>query len=157
MADDGSGYELHTGCKPIDDDHKEVVELLTQFVGEVNDSGVQDAPRRDALDALMSRVAERVVDHFAHEAAWMDRIGFADSEAHKDAHIVLVRDVEAHQLMLRKDGPSRSFKHWVNAGLVPWFRLHIRRFDVALSQAVTDFQRSGAGDGPTPGRPGLPA
>lgn len=156
MTDGAKGYELRTGCAPIDEDHKAVVELLTHFVGEVNASGTLIATRSEALDELMSRVAERVVEHFAHEAAWMDRIGFAETDAHKDAHVVLIRDVEAHQLMLRKDGPSRAFKHWVNARLVPWFQLHIERYDIALSRAILDFQRSNAAAGPTPTRPGLP-
>jgi hemerythrin-like metal-binding protein len=160
MTPEARGYQLHTGYAPIDAEHKRVTDLLERFVSGVHECGASGGPEGDALsalDALMSELAERVVEHFAHEATWMDRIGYADGDGHKAAHVALVRDVEAHQLMLRKEGLSPVFEKWVDDSLVPWFRHHIQQYDVALSRAILEYQRSGAAGGPSPNRPGLPA
>jgi hemerythrin len=73
-----------TGVDAIDDDHRELFELVAALFNAV---GGPSSATAEAADRLIRQLAE----HFAREERLMDETNFPEARIHKRTHAVLLR------------------------------------------------------------------
>lgn len=131
-------YEL--GLAPMDDTHREFVELV---------NGMIDCADVD-LVAGLDRLIEHTVEHFAQEDRWMRESGFPPEHCHTTEH--------ERVMAVLQDVRNRTLEGDVALGrtllreLAPWFDNHAQTMDAALAWHIqTTGYRATAGAG-TPRR-----
>ena len=120
-----------TGIRAIDDEHRMLVQMITQL---------QRAQVTGTVDAEIGRVLRALVDyagnHFAHEEAIMANIGYVDIERHKDLHRALAQRLVAILKDL-KEGKSLKASDLLDF-LAHWLTDHILREDRKIGDAYRE-------------------
>lgn len=136
-------YCTRTHFAPIDEEHREVVELIAALVEAM------DGKKREAVRPAMDAVCARVTAHFAHEEQLMAECAHARAGEHQKAHATFLQDLRAFDAELRANGPTEKFRLWAAGRLGKWFQLHIRTYDIGLAKALIVHRRGGEGAGST--------
>lgn len=119
--------DLDTGIEPIDQQHRQLVELINQL------DDAQLGGDRQAIGKVIEGLIEYTVSHFAFEEALMDDAGYQFVRPHKKVHEIFVRRAKELQ--------DRFFAGEDVAGelqtmLGRWLLNHIRRDDASYVSAV---------------------
>ena len=120
---------LSVGNSLIDQDHKELVNLVNELHQAVQDGKSSETPGR-ILQALFTYTQE----HFQREELLMEHINYVDKEAHLDQHKKLI-----DQVVVLQDAFDRGRVEVANntAELLRyWLTHHIMRTDKKLSVAI---------------------
>jgi len=121
----------------MDKDHQELIALLGALVGAADSGNKQKTT--GAIDLFLVRVRQ----HFDFEDRLMREHGYAQREAHNEAHASFVQDIERFRQELAKKGLTNAFRQWAGGRLVNWFKFHIKAHDIGLAQAVSPKSRGG--------------
>lgn len=76
--------DMSVGCKPLDDDHKILIQALNDFI-----EALEDDEGAFVTDGIFSVLADYTDYHFTREEAIMQACGYADLESHKKTHVSL--------------------------------------------------------------------
>lgn len=119
--------ELEQGF--MNDDHQEAARLLEQ-VGEVRSAG-DEARLRDAFAAFVECNRE----HFAREDALMERVGFPQTDYHRQEHAAHLARWEALLAGL-EDGSVQpgDLTAVLDDEIIPWYQRHLTTLDALLAQ-----------------------
>lgn len=79
--------QMELGYKPLDDEHKEFVEVVQKSVEAAN---VGDFA---TMEWVFEKAYDYARDHFSHEEEIMERIGFPDLENHMKSHQVFIKNI----------------------------------------------------------------
>jgi hemerythrin len=116
--------EMSVGVKELDDDHKQLIDLLTE-AHEALLSGLS----REALGEVVDRLVDRTMAHFAHEEALFDRTGFPGADAHRREHDLMLDQALKWQAHFKSGSPPPlSVEHI--CGFESWLDNHIQGADM---------------------------
>lgn len=98
---------MSVGVEILDDDHKKLFDMINSLIGKDNER----VRSRDKLRNLLDELGDYTNVHFSREEEYMERCGYPDLDAHRDAHQNFVRQVqdlrrdfeESSEIMLRID------------------------------------------------------
>lgn len=85
--------EYESGSKKIDNEHKEMFEILEEAFKEV-----EDEKREAKIKVTLHHLYEFMKQHFKSEETHMKKINYPEYESHKDIHNKIVK--EANELLL---------------------------------------------------------
>ena len=75
---------MSVGCKPLDDDHKILIQALNDFIDALeNDEGVF------VIDGIFSVLVDYTNYHFAREEKIMEECGYPNMGPHIETHVAL--------------------------------------------------------------------
>lgn len=111
--------DMSVGCKPLDDDHKILVQALNDFI-----EALEDDEGAFVTDGIFSVLVDYTNYHFAREEKIMEACGYADLENHKKTHLTLKEQLmdSRTQFMLN---PNAELEDKVRAFLSNWLQQHI--------------------------------
>ncbi len=116
--------EFITGIKSIDDQHRNLVDLVNKF---------EEASRRGKGSRIMSEILKNLVgytqEHFAHEEKIMKECEFPGLEQHRARHRQLLQKIEQFQFEFDTEGHRITVA--VRELLIYWVRSHIVQDDMA--------------------------
>jgi hemerythrin len=119
--------EFTTGIKSVDDQHRQLVDLVNKF---------EDASRRGKGSRIMSEILNDLVgytqEHFAHEEKIMKECEFPGLKQHKANHRQLLQKIERFQFEF--DTEKRGVTTDVRELLLYWVRSHILQDDMAYAK-----------------------
>ena len=121
--------ELSVGNSLIDQDHKELVNLVNEL-----HQAVQDGKSNETLGRILQALFTYTQEHFQREELLMEHINYVDKEAHLDQHKKLI-----DQVVVLQDAFDRGRVEVANntAELLRyWLTHHIMRTDKKLSLAI---------------------
>lgn len=122
---------LSVGNSLIDQDHKELVNLVNEL-----HQAVQDGKGSDTLGSILQALFTYTHEHFQREELLMEHINYADMAAHLDQHKKLIE-----QVVVLQDAFERGRVEVANntAELLRyWLTHHIMRTDRKLSVAIAE-------------------
>ena len=120
---------LSVGNSLIDQDHKELVNLVNEL-----HQAVQDGKSSETLGRILQALFTYTQEHFQREELLMEHINYVDKEAHLDQHKKLI-----DQVVVLQDAFDRGRVEVANntAELLRyWLTHHIMRTDKKLSVAI---------------------
>jgi hemerythrin-like metal-binding protein len=126
--DDG----LDVGVDAMNAEHKRLLSLMNALYDAVQ----ADAPGADVL-AKLAALKAATVEHFAHEEAYMDEIGFPGAPGHKLIHKDLLEKLDAHAAAAEASGGEGLGDALFNF-LRFWLSAHIRGVDVKYGKGAAD-------------------
>jgi len=119
--------DLDTGIEPIDQQHRQLVELINQL------DDAQQGGDRAAIGKVIEGLIEYTVSHFAFEEALMEDAGYQFVRPHKKVHEIFVRRVkELQDRFLAGENVAGELQTMLGR----WLLNHIRRDDASYVSAV---------------------
>lgn len=119
------GDALKLGIPSVDEQHRELVELLNRLAA-LSGSDVGAEARDDMLE-LLGHIYQHTVVHFRHEEELMAAINYLDLAAHRDEHHMLLAELRSfvHQI---ENGDTVLDAKSIHA-LRDWLVVHISSSD----------------------------
>lgn len=118
--------EFSIGVKLIDDEHREIIEVIDELV-------VSNNP------AFVAEVLMRYIDqHFADEERIMRNIGYVHYEYHRDLHVQFASRVMGMIRRVDEPGMVDEIARFASA----WISDHIASEDSLLAAAIKEFTDS---------------
>jgi diguanylate cyclase (GGDEF)-like protein/hemerythrin-like metal-binding protein len=114
---------LSLGVFVIDEQHRELVELINRVAASVREDG-----ELTAASALMDELARHAELHFRTEEGLMDAYGIAHTERHRQEHRLLLSDLHSLAAGLEATGVMLALQH-----LKPWLVRHLDSLDRELA------------------------
>ncbi len=118
--------EYSVGIREIDEQHKHLVAMVNDI-----HAALAEGKGRDVLGGILDKLMTYTVQHFAKEEALMEKHGFPDFPAHRQAHSMMTKKV----LALRKEFDSSEVKRSIEVArfLQQWLNKHILETDMKYS------------------------
>lgn len=111
--------EMSVGCKPLDDDHKILIQALNDFIEALeNDDGVF------VTDGIFAVLVDYTDYHFSREEKMMEICGYEDLGPHKITHASLreqLLDCRRRYML----NPNAELDEEVKEFLSNWLQTHI--------------------------------
>ena len=125
------GDALKLGIPSVDEQHRELVELLNRLAA-LSSSEVGAEARDDMLE-LLGHIYQHTVVHFLHEEELMAAIDYPDLAAHRDEHHMLLAELRSfvHQI---ENGDTVLDAKSIHA-LRDWLVVHISSSDRPFAAA----------------------
>jgi hemerythrin-like metal-binding protein len=117
--------EYSVGIQAMDDEHREMIELINATYEKLKSNA--DA---DQLEDYLGDIFSTISMHFALEERIMQNAAYAEFQAHKDDHEVLLdrlRDLMDEFFVDPASGANR-----LEQSLSDWFAVHFSTFDARL-------------------------
>lgn len=127
--------ELSVGSEEIDEQHRNLVELLNRLHEAVN-----EGKSKEALSDLLSELIESAEAHFQKEEAYMQDFDYSGYSEHKRDHDNFVEEVTDFQAKFETG--EILFSVEVMEFLRDWFAAHIKSRDGEYEQCFRDHQLS---------------
>ena len=70
------------GCRELDDQHKQILEIINDLYSLLQSNEAEPV----AVEGLLDRLVQYVVDHFQCEEEWMKESGYPELAEHKSHH-----------------------------------------------------------------------
>ena len=132
------GLELYVGWEEIDGQHKEILVRLSDLHDRVEQGDEFGA------QAALTALQDIMVLHFATEQDLMERSGYPDRSAHKDAHDQFFQDLQGLSAELDQVGITEQVNAWVRSRLLEWITHHIRTHDLPLGRHLSRLRQHSA-------------
>ncbi len=123
--------ELSVGISSIDEQHKQLVNMLN----ELND-GLEQGKANDVLVKIFAGLADYTVKHFGYEEELFSRYGYAEEQQHINEHKALIMQVQKLQQKMVEGDFMISVE--VMAFLKDWLTNHILITDKAYGPFLID-------------------
>lgn len=117
--------EYSVGSKAIDDEHREMIELINSLHDELG-----DAADRESIDGFLGDIHAGISMHFALEERLMREAQYAEYEAHKQDHEELLDEIR--DIMDSFSGDRERVFETLEKRLSDWFGKHFATFDARL-------------------------
>jgi len=119
------------GYPPMDDTHREFVEIVSALLG------ADDASVGSHLEAF----AMHAESHFAQEHDWMDQTEFPAAQCHKDEHNAVMKSVRDVQAIVAAGNADEG--RALAKALADWFPGHADYMDSALAHWMSKKKHGG--------------
>lgn len=123
---------LITGNNTIDQQHKELIDRIAQFVTacETGDSKIKAIKMLDYLD-------EYTEYHFQEEEALQQSVNYPDLIKHHEKHEEFKQSIiELYEFLQESEGPNEEFIAQVKRNIVAWLFCHIKSFDRSVAEYI---------------------
>ena len=127
-----SDMEIDQG--PIDDDHKQLVELVNQL-----HTATSDGRGQEVVERILKELIAYTEDHLRREEHFMASIQFPQLAAHKTGHDKFMHHI--HALQAKYDAGSMTVASQLSSVLRDWLSLHIRRNDKEIKYFLDKRER----------------
>jgi hemerythrin len=118
---------LEVGNQQIDDQHKQLVEALNNFLK------ARDGKKsNDELKKSLNFLNDYTIKHFFEEEQLQKKYGYPDYENHKKLHDGLKKVVRDLQVQLLMKGPSEALFDDVKTKVGDWLVAHIKTQDTLI-------------------------
>ncbi|TCS61299.1 hemerythrin [Varunaivibrio sulfuroxidans] len=119
-----------TGITLLDDEHKELLELVNTLISALESPNEGAATHAHVIDGYR-KVHDHIVAHFADEERLMHNIGFPDVTEHITQHEALRQELEQLGKMIKE---GRTPENWepLASMLNVWVLRHIMSHDVKI-------------------------
>lgn len=122
--------ELSLKIGKLDDQHKEIFDLLRRLGGAVeNNEG------KNALDAIFDNLIDYTQAHFETEETLMEEFEYPDYQLHVDEHNLLLEVVQDFRKKL--DLKGKPMREADMKFLLDWLEIHILGADKKLGEFLT--------------------
>jgi len=125
------GEHLATGITEVDDQHRELLRRLNEFL-DACDTG----KGKDDLIGMLQFLDDYVVIHFRTEERLMDNHGYPDRVLHRGYHRGFIRQLNDLKRRFLLEGPSPSLVKEINLTVVSWLLDHIAVKDRAFAPFI---------------------
>jgi hemerythrin len=116
--------KMSVGVKELDDDHKQLIDLLNEA-----HEGLSRGQSREALEEVLDRLVEKTMSHFAHEEALFNRTGFPGAEAHRREHDLMLGTALQWHAHFKSGCPPFLSEENIS-GFESWLDNHIQGADM---------------------------
>lgn len=125
---------LDIGVKAMNDEHHGLLDIMNQIY-DAHAVGKQGA----TINALVAKLGEACTEHFAHEEAYMQRIGYPGFTNHKALHTSLLTRYGDFAARIRAAGgiASDDFFQFLKF----WLSSHIKGIDTKYAAHATSVGR----------------
>ena len=113
------------GSQAIDDEHREMIELINSLHDEIGDAADQES-----IDQFLGDIHAGISMHFALEERLMRDAHYAEYEAHKQDHEELLDEIR--DIMDSCAGDRDRAFETLEKRLTDWFGRHFASFDARL-------------------------
>lgn len=130
---------LITGNKTIDEQHKELIDRIQQFVSacESEDARVKAIKMLDYLD-------EYTEFHFKEEEKVQKDVDYPGLEEHIKKHEEFRHTVkELYDYLDENEGPDEKFMEQVKINVIDWLFGHIKTFDRSVAEYINIYDNPG--------------
>jgi hemerythrin len=117
-----------TGVAEMDCEHVMLFSLYNQLCS-VMDTGKHAEALEDIINALITYTRM----HFAHEEQYMERVGYAGADDHKESHHEIVMRINRLYDSFEDNGPF-AVAHDLKAITFSWLAGHILKVDKAYGE-----------------------
>ena len=121
---------LSTGIKEIDEQHKDIVELINEFYDLSNKSGVQ---KQDLIEAF-NKIIDHTIAHFTYEEELLEKQSIREKDIHAEAHEKFINNIFKLKDDFEQDG---SLIDEVFTLLHDWLFVHILHEDRIFTAKIT--------------------
>lgn len=117
--------EYSVGIDSMDDEHRQMLELINEIHAEMSE-------RRDvdSIEQFLGDTHSAIAMHFALEERVMRDAGYGEYEAHKEDHEDLLDQIR--DMMDTFDQDAEAGIRVLGERLSDWFLIHFRSFDASL-------------------------
>jgi hemerythrin len=122
---------LCVGLPTVDEQHRELAELLNRLEAAMDASASQDV-----LFGLLECLYEHTRSHFEHEDQAMGRMAYAGAVEHRREHVMLLAELKTFMVRLRKG--NERLDAAALQDLKKWLVGHVLGSDRAFAAAAID-------------------
>lgn len=123
---------LITGNKTIDEQHKELIARIKQFV----DSCQKGDGKIKAIN-MLDYLTEYTDFHFTEEENLQKSVGYPGLKEHKQKHEEFKKNLKDLDTLLEEsEGPTDEFVKQVETNVVNWLFQHIKAFDRSVAEYI---------------------
>ncbi len=120
---------LATGIKEIDDQHKELINIINQLLEACN-----QGKGKEEVGKVIKFLEDYVISHFKAEENIQLKYNYPDYAAHKAQHEHFIREFIKLKSQFDNHGVSSFFVVDINRAVVEWLIQHICKTDVVLGK-----------------------
>ncbi len=121
--------EYSVGIESMDDEHREMIELINLVYEELGDS-----PDNDQIDSFLGDIFSSISMHFALEERIMRNTNYYEYPAHKADHEKLLDEIR--DLMDSFADDPEAGARVLQENLSTWFSEHFSSFDARLHRKI---------------------
>lgn len=123
---------LITGNNTIDEQHKELICRIKQFV----DSCEQGDAKIKAIK-MLDYLMEYTEFHFSQEEKLQEDVGYPELAQHREKHEEFKKTLQNLENFLEEsEGPTDAFVQQVETNVVNWLFNHIKTFDRSVAEFI---------------------
>ena len=123
---------LLTGNKMIDEQHKELIERIRNFV-----FACQDGKSKVNAIKMLDYLDEYTDFHFKEEEALQEKAEYPDRGKHHEKHEEFKKSIqELYDFLNENEGPNEQFIEQVKRNVVDWLFHHIKTFDRSVAEYI---------------------
>ena len=137
MPPDGQSGTARAPLVDLDDEHREIIQLVHDFDDLLNNGGSAD----QVVD-LFAVLLANMKSHFADEERLMAETGYAGYSAHKASHDRLLDDLDGTMVDCEHGAYADRHKA-LSRHITDWLSEHMERMDAPLIEA--EHRRQGHG------------
>ena len=115
--------EYSVGSQAIDDEHREMIDLINTLRVELG-----DAADKESIERFLGDIQSGIAMHFALEERLMRDNGYSEYAAHKQDHEELLDQI----FDIMNDAVGEQSLETVEERLSTWFGKHFSTFDARL-------------------------
>lgn len=121
--------KLSVGNAQVDADHR----MLQEYIGLLHEA-VNSGAQASEQSHLFAQLIEHTREHFRHEEALMQKMGYSGYEKHKAEHDMLLEEVQ--ELLVRFNAGSVVLTEELFSYLEEWLDFHVATTDQKLAESV---------------------
>ena len=129
--------EYRTGIPSVDEEHKELVELINALTMELRG----DLHTIENIENYLGEIHTKIAEHFALEERFMEDHSYSHYEAHKQDHERLLEELR-HIMETFRHGSYLRFEQLLVQHLNDWFMVHFTTHDQLLHDEFGDHPHS---------------
>ena len=123
---------LLTGNKMIDEQHKERIERIRNFV-----FACQDGKSKVNAIKMLDYLDEYTEFHFKEEEILQEKAEYPDRGKHHEKHEEFKKTIqELYEYLHDSEGPTDQFSELVHRNVVDWLFGHIKTFDRSVAEFI---------------------
>ena len=123
---------LLTGNKMIDEQHKELIERIRNFV-----FACQDGKSKVNAIKMLDYLDEYTDFHFKEEEILQEKAEYPDRGKHHEKHEEFKKSIqELYDFLNENEGPNEQFIEQVKRNVVDWLFHHIKTFDRSVAEYI---------------------
>ncbi|MGN0160802.1 MAG: bacteriohemerythrin [Lachnospiraceae bacterium] len=120
------------GIKEIDDEHKNLFQMLNEVMQLIKEGSTAASIRRD----LILKLKEYAGTHFAHEEAYMEKIKDAELPRQKKEHAQFIEKIESFRISESTDEQDAQVVNELLSFMAQWLYRHILGSDTMIGKCT---------------------
>lgn len=127
-----------TGINEIDEEHRQLFQMVKETYDVIHNDILYD--KYDQIIHLMNRLKDYTKEHFKHEEAYMEKVGYAGLNAQREAHQAFC-DKLAEIHLDDIDNNQQEYLENLIDFLLNWLSVHILHMDKEIGNYLLELIR----------------